>query len=75
MDPQGRLLLEQSGLALASSEAEKSFSSAEQVVGVYIGVMHMEYIQFMSGKQRNTLLQTYDLFKDDNACSSLNLTL
>ena len=50
MDPQGRLLLEQSGLALASSEAGKSFSSAEAVVGVYIGVMHMEYIQFMSGK-------------------------
>ena len=57
MDPQGRLLLEQSGLALASSEPDKSFSSTEQAVGVYIGVMHMEYIQFMSGKQGTTAFQ------------------
>lgn len=49
MDPQGRILLEQSGLALASSEPEKVLSSTEQAVGVYIGVMHMEYIQFMNG--------------------------
>ena len=50
MDPQGRLLLEQSGLALASSEPDKFFSSSEQAVGCYIGVMHMEYIQFMAGE-------------------------
>lgn len=50
MDPQGRLLLEQSGLALSSSEPGRLFSSAVQAVGVYVGVMHMEYIQFMSGQ-------------------------
>lgn len=49
MDPQGRILLEQSGLALAEAEPEKHFSSQESAVGVYVGVMHMEYIQFMSG--------------------------
>lgn len=67
MDPQGRLLLEQSGLALASSEAEYSFSSAEQAMGVYIGVMHMEYIQFMSGIQLITLMPHHDLLKC-NSC-------
>jgi acyl transferase domain-containing protein len=49
MDPQGRLLLEQAGLALGDSELERTFSSSEAAVGVYVGVMHMEYIQFMNG--------------------------
>lgn len=48
MDPQGRILLEQSGLALAHANARLE----EPVVahtGVYVGVMHMEYIQYMTG--------------------------
>lgn len=49
MDPQGRILLEQTGLALADASTEKLFSSFEPAMGVYVGVMHMEYIQFMSG--------------------------
>ena len=50
MDPQGRILLEQTGLALADAESEKLFSTSEPATGVYVGVMHMEYIQFMSGR-------------------------
>ena len=55
MDPQGRILLEQCGLTLASAENEKLLSSTELAVGVYIGVMHMEYIQFMSGNASGIL--------------------
>ena len=50
MDPQGRLLLEQTGLALADSEPDRLFSGSEAATGVYVGVMHMEYIQFMTSK-------------------------
>lgn len=49
MDPQGRILLEQTGLAFSDATPEKFFSSFEPAMGVYVGVMHMEYIQFMSG--------------------------
>lgn len=49
MDPQGRILLEQTGLALADSNDDRLFSSAEAATGLYVGVMHMEFIQFMSG--------------------------
>lgn len=49
MDPQARILLEQTGLALADSENARLFSIQEAATGVYVGVMHMEFIQFMSG--------------------------
>ena len=49
MDPQGRILLEQTGLAIADSESDKLFTASQPAMGVYVGVMHMEYIQFMSG--------------------------
>jgi len=48
MDPQGRILLEQSGLALANAEATLGEQIAQET-GVYVGVMHMEYIQYMTG--------------------------
>ena len=50
MDPQGRLLLEQTGLVIADSEPDRLFSGSEAATGVYVGVMHMEYIQFMTSK-------------------------
>ena len=49
MDPQGRLLLEQSGLALADAGGRLGESVASDA-GVYVGVMHMEYIQYMTGR-------------------------
>lgn len=55
MDPQGRILLEQCGLALADCTADRLFSSTEPATGVYIGVMHMEYIQFMSGETEQAI--------------------
>lgn len=48
MDPQGRLLLEQSGLALADAGGRLGEAVASDA-GVYVGVMHMEYIQYMIG--------------------------
>ena len=48
MDPQGRLLLEQTGLALNDATALQEAPVAS-AAGVYVGVMHMEYIQFMDG--------------------------
>ncbi len=49
MDPQGRILLEQCSLALRDTEA-RSEHPAERETGVYVGVMHMEYIQYMTGE-------------------------
>lgn len=49
MDPQGRLLLEQCGLALADASGRLGEPVAPDA-GVYVGVMHMEYIQYMTGK-------------------------
>ena len=49
MDPQGRILLEQCSLALRDAEA-RSEQPAERETGVYVGVMHMEYIQYMTGE-------------------------
>lgn len=46
MDPKGRLLLEQTGLALNDATARQDTPVAS-AAGVYVGVMHMEYIQFM----------------------------
>lgn len=48
MDPQGRILLEQSHLALADAEARLGDPVGAET-GVYVGVMHMEYIQYMTG--------------------------
>ena len=48
MDPQGRVLLEQSALALADAGGQPGRSWSEASTGVYVGVMHMEYIQFMT---------------------------
>lgn len=48
MDPQGRVLLEESGMALAHCAAQ-SGQPMEAATGVYVGVMHMEYIQYMAG--------------------------
>ena len=49
MDPQGRILLEQCSLALRDAEA-RSEHLAGRETGVYVGVMHMEYIQYMTGE-------------------------
>ena len=49
MDPQGRILLEQCSLALNDAEA-RTEHPAERETGVYVGVMHMEYIQYMTGE-------------------------
>jgi len=48
MDPQGRLLLEQSSLALADAGGRLA-EPVPAETGVYVGVMHMEYIQYMTG--------------------------
>ena len=48
MDPQGRLLLEQTGLALNDATARQE-APVGSAAGIYVGVMHMEYIQFMDG--------------------------
>ena len=50
MDPQGRILLEQCGLALADAEPARLMGASELATGVYVGVMHMEYIQYMNGE-------------------------
>ncbi len=43
MDPQGRLLLEQTGLALGDARA-RAAAPVPPGAGVYVGVMHMEYM-------------------------------
>ena len=48
MDPQGRVLLEQAGLALHDATA-RTQTETQAATGVYVGVMHMEYIQYMAG--------------------------
>ena len=48
MDPQGRILLEQSHTALLDTKYLRGHE-LEHEAGVYIGVMHMEYIQYLSG--------------------------
>ena len=48
MDPQGRLLLEQTGLALMDA-AGRQQAETEPATGVYVGVMHMEFIQHLAG--------------------------
>jgi len=56
MDPQGRLLLEQAGLALGDAGGRQGLPVAT-AAGVYVGVMHMEYIQFMDGMSHAAWLQ------------------
>lgn len=62
MDPQGRILLEQTGLALADADADPSrlLGSSHAATGVYVGVMHMEYIQWMSGVRAHKHYPRYD---------------
>lgn len=48
MDPQGRVLLETTAGALADTAAGAT-GPAPAATGVYVGVMHMEYIQYMTG--------------------------
>ena len=48
MDPQGRVLLEQAGLALGDAGARLG-APVGAATGVYVGVMHMEYIQLLTG--------------------------
>ena len=48
MDPQGRILLEQTNLALADAGARLGEPVGDKT-GVYVGVMHMEYIQYLTG--------------------------
>ena len=49
MDPQGRVLLEQTGLALQDAKG-RQLADVEPSTGVYVGVMHMEFIQHLAGK-------------------------
>ena len=49
MDPQGRLLLEQTGLALQDAKGRQG-TDTEPATGVYVGVMHMEFIQHLAGE-------------------------
>ena len=44
MDPQSRILLEQTSLALSAAGSQPASNT-----GVYVGVMHMEYIQHITG--------------------------
>lgn len=48
MDPQGRILLEQTALALSDASARTSCPT-DTTLGVYVGVMHMEFIQHLAG--------------------------
>jgi acyl transferase domain-containing protein len=59
MDPQGRVLLETTAGALADAAAGAA-GPAPAATGVYVGVMHMEYIQYMTGMQY-TLILLYSL--------------
>ena len=45
MDPQSRILLEQTSLALGAAGGQPAADT-----GVYVGVMHMEYIQHITGR-------------------------
>lgn len=47
MDPQSRVLLEQTGAALADANSTAAAATGA-ATGVYVGVMHMEYIQYMT---------------------------
>ncbi len=47
MDPQSRVLLEQTGAALADANSTAAGATGA-ATGVYVGVMHMEYIQYMT---------------------------
>ena len=47
MDPQSRILLEQTSTLLNNAELGEMPSIAN--TGVYVGVMHMEYIQHLTG--------------------------
>lgn len=49
MDPQGRILLEQTSLALDDASSRLGYET-ERATGVYVGVMHMEYIQYMTSE-------------------------
>ena len=49
MDPQGRLLLEQSAMALRDANLRLE-QDMDANTGVYVGVMHMEFIQYMNGE-------------------------
>ena len=51
MDPQGRILLEQTSAALADAGARLGQPVGDRT-GVYVGVMHMEYIQYLTGGPR-----------------------
>ena len=48
MDPQGRMLLEQHHLALQDAQ-RCSGAPSPLDTGVYVGVMHMEFIQYLAG--------------------------
>lgn len=50
MDPQGRLLLEQSALSLQDANLRLQ-QDMDPKTGVYVGVMHMEFIQYMNGER------------------------
>ena len=54
MDPQGRLLLEQSALSLRDANLRLK-QELDPKTGVYVGVMHMEFIQYMNGEQHHLL--------------------
>ena len=47
MDPQGRILLEQTHLALKDAEITTS-TPCPTDTGVYVGVMHIEFIQYLA---------------------------
>lgn len=51
MDPQSRFLLEQTGAALADA-ASGAAGAAPPNTGVYVGVMHIEFIQYLSSEYR-----------------------
>lgn len=70
MDPQGRLLLEQCGLALADVAGRLGEPVAPDA-GVYVGVMHMEYIQYITGKYQprdDTSRDTWRLLFNVDKC-------
>ena len=60
MDPQGQVLLEQTALALTDASSHKLPSSPQEppdpTMGVYVGVMHMEFIQHLAGMRPLPLL-------------------
>ncbi len=47
MDPQSRFLLEQTGAALADA-AGSAAGAAPPNTGVYVGVMHIEFIHYLT---------------------------